>query len=378
MNQHRVNTIVSAGLVVATFVLSFFGCNQDYGDLQGNCQAVDAGPDDCIISKCNADGTPAPVPVPNAEKKVCFRGENEGVCVDGDCALTCEAQMVPCKCATDTACPDDKQCIDWACVAGACISSAIKEGELLDPLETGDCQKTVCQGGKPTSVNDDADVAADIDADCLKPACVNGMPTPVPDDMDTSADTPKDCQKPACVNGVSMPEPDLADVPDAMECVEFVCNIGGSSDPVNAPKGKMCSIGQCNGQGVCKLKDGDACANGAECVNGNCADGVCCNTACTDECKSCAVPGKVGICTNIPYYQEDNSYGNGLTCDIAVAGSVCNGNGKCLRIVNTPCTMAAQCISNSCANLKCLGAIGEVCSLPSDCVSGMCMMGACK
>jgi hypothetical protein len=388
MARGALTTVLSVGLSAGVVVFSFFGCFTDPGLETGACDlgdagSADAGPGDCTIPKCNADGTPAPVPVPNAEKKVCFRGENEGVCVDGDCALICETQMVPCKCATETACPDDKQCIDWACVAGACISTAIKEGELLDPLGTGDCQKSVCQGGKPTSVNDDADIAEDTDADCLKPACVNGVPMELPDDMDTSADTPKDCQKPACVNGMSMPAPDVGDVPDAMECVEFTCNANtGSADPKNASKGKKCATGQCDGNGVCKLEDGQACTNAAECVNGNCADGVCCNAACTDECKSCAVPGKVGMCTNIPYYQEDMMYtppgGQSQACNIAIAGSVCDGMGKCLRIVGTGCTMGPQCISGTCTALKCVGATGEICTIPTDCESSMCAMGTCK
>ncbi len=357
MNQYAARTIVSAGLAVATLMLSFFGCNQDYGDLKGNCQVMDAGPDDCTIPKCNADGSPAPEPVPNAEKRVCFRSKNEGVCVDGACALTCETQMTACKCESDDACPSDKQCIDWACdPTGECKSALNPEDMVVDTLEMKDCKKVVCKSGLPQTVADDTD----------KPA-----------------DTPKDCKQPVCMGDVPGAKPDVNDVPDPMECVQFVCNIGGSSEPANAPLGTKCSIGACDGNGACRVENGQTCANEAECLSGHCTDGVCCNTACTDECKSCSIMSMSGTCSNIPYYQEDPSYtptggGPSLMCNIAIAGSLCSGAGKCLRIAGTACTQNSQCISNSCTSMKCLGAIGELCTLPQQCVSGICMMGACK
>src|SRR5262245_10884339 len=44
------------------------------------------------------------------------------------------------------------------------------------------------------------------------------------------------------------------------------------------------------------LPDGRSCAASSECRSGHCVDGVCCATACTGTCQSCATPGAIGTC----------------------------------------------------------------------------------
>jgi hypothetical protein len=65
-------------------------------------------------------------------------------------------------------------------------------------------------------------------------------------------------------------------------------------------------------------------------------------------------------------------------CDLAVQGSVCNGNGACLRIGKTACNADAQCLSNVCSDYECLGLPNELCEKHEECVSGTCAIGACK
>ena len=43
--------------------------------------------------------------------------------------------------------------------------------------------------------------------------------------------------------------------------------------------------------------NGTACTSGSQCGSGFCADGVCCNNACSGTCESCSVMGHVGTCT---------------------------------------------------------------------------------
>src|SRR5205814_6954684 len=45
---------------------------------------------------------------------------------------------------------------------------------------------------------------------------------------------------------------------------------------------------------------GAPCASDSECGSGVCAQGVCCATACTGLCQSCAVPGSMGTCSPVP------------------------------------------------------------------------------
>ena len=56
--------------------------------------------------------------------------------------------------------------------------------------------------------------------------------------------------------------------------------------------GEPCKDGQCG-----KKPLGAVCAAARECESGFCADGVCCNVACTGACVSCQEPGKLGQCT---------------------------------------------------------------------------------
>lgn len=42
--------------------------------------------------------------------------------------------------------------------------------------------------------------------------------------------------------------------------------------------------------------DGETCSVGTECVSGYCSGGICCDSACTDDCKACNVTGSLGSC----------------------------------------------------------------------------------
>lgn len=46
--------------------------------------------------------------------------------------------------------------------------------------------------------------------------------------------------------------------------------------------------------------NGVACTTNAECASNACADGVCCNVACSGTCESCALAGLAGTCSPIP------------------------------------------------------------------------------
>lgn len=46
--------------------------------------------------------------------------------------------------------------------------------------------------------------------------------------------------------------------------------------------------------------NGQACATGPDCQSGTCADGVCCESACSGKCEACNLPGKLGKCEAVP------------------------------------------------------------------------------
>ncbi len=355
---------------------SFLGCFGTNVNQLGACED-DKNP--CTVDTCDANGQPTHTPT--ADGNQCFLGANPGTCSAGTCELTCKTQMTPCKCSEKADCPSDNPCATWACTTGECVQTPLMDGMTVDPLESGDCKKRVCQGGALTIVEDATDTPVDVQGDCHKPVCSGDMPASSPDEQDP---------------------------PPPAECATFTCNAEGTPLAANAAIGTKCGammdmacdkMGMCvaclpagkDDYDKCKMNNGNVCpiklclgemaTNTADCASGVIADKVCCDAACTEECKSCVVSGMVGTCTNIPYYQTDPAYidqfMNTATCDIA---SRCNGMGKCLKILGKGCTQDAECISGKCAMpaMLCLGAKGEACTNGANCVSGVCnAMGAC-
>ena len=322
----------------------------------------------CTIAQCVGSSV---VHVATDDGTLCARGENPGRCNAGSCKLDCEGNPESCKCTGDTECPVSNACVTWACTSKQCARSDKPDMTPVDTADPNDCKKTVCISGAPQVVNDENDTLADVLGDCKKPTCVNMMPST--EALDTDEPQDDECTDWSCSNG----EKTNKDAAVGAVCATGVCSAAGQCvdcltkfdwDQCGGP---ACPVKPCNGE---------ACSGGLECKSGACADGVCCNEACGEVCKSCNVAGTEGVCSNIPYYQEDFYSGAGMTCELAIAGAVCDGDGKCLKTSGTACTMHSQCISNMCNSntVKCLGATGEGCSANAECVSGMCSMGTCK
>jgi hypothetical protein len=181
--------------------------------------------------------------------------------------------------------------------------------------------------------------------------------------------------------------------------------------------------------GVCdparKKGLGAACDCAEECGSGFCADGICCNTACTGACVSCALPTQKGECGPVGSGVADphgvcksesaescgmNGKCNGAgACAKATPGSVCraascqggaltpastcDGNGTC--VVGSPincapsmckgdacmlvCQSDADCVApNTCVNGSCgMRGLGQACSTGTQCKSGFCADGVC-
>src|SRR4051812_3151562 len=45
---------------------------------------------------------------------------------------------------------------------------------------------------------------------------------------------------------------------------------------------------------------GGSCSNGNQSQTGSCVDGFCCDTACTEACSTCKLPGSEGRCVPVP------------------------------------------------------------------------------
>ncbi|MFO0569350.1 MAG: hypothetical protein U0263_27070 [Polyangiaceae bacterium] len=153
---------------------------------------------------------------------------------------------------------------------------------------------------------------------------------------------------------------------------------GGGGNPGGLPKGVACTLD-------------------SECETGFCADGVCCDSDCSGECRSCNQTAKVGSCLPHPV---DTNPEDGCLAGAPSAGActgTCDGQGECKfpgtekSCGSSSCSAGSQtskscdgkgacteevvaCGSYSCGPTECK----VTCSTPADCVSeAFCSGGAC-
>jgi hypothetical protein len=114
-----------------------------------------------------------------------------------------------------------------------------------------------------------------------------------------------------------------------------------------------CNDGVMNGNetgvdcgGACKACDGETCSGAGDCKSTHCADGVCCDAACTGTCKACNLAGSPGVCSNVPLNTDDP---DGM---MACTGmQACDGKGSCKGEEGAPCMTDAGCLSNNCVSI---------------------------
>jgi uncharacterized repeat protein (TIGR01451 family) len=144
--------------------------------------------------------------------------------------------------------------------------------------------------------------------------------------------------------------------------------------------------------------NGQSCATGDQCASGNCADNVCCDTACggsVSDCQSCAVVGSEGTCTLLGndvqcsaasctsgvITQAASCNGTSPTCPTAgttsCQGHVCDGaTCKATCAGNVDCTSGHYCDLGS-GDCQPLVTQGGSCNADVQCVSGHCVDGVC-
>ena len=184
-------------------------------------------------------------------------------------------------------------------------------------------------------------------------------------------------------------------------------SIGDLKPNTDTPSGDRADVGGaetmvCNTTGTPK-GPGEACGCDGQCASHFCADGVCCDQACKEGCKTCNAPDTVGkcvmrkagdnprdssTCTKMPAstcsfdgkcdgaggcrkYPENTQCKSG-TCDgdAVVGSSVCDGSGHCKPGATRIC-VPYTCNMGS-------GACFGSCTSNSQCVSGQaCVQGSC-
>jgi hypothetical protein len=173
-------------------------------------------------------------------------------------------------------------------------------------------------------------------------------------------------------------------------CVAGACNTSCKSD-ADCEEGHACEFENGSTVGSCgKKQNGQPCGSDSDCNSGQCVDGVCCESWCEGPCRSCALPGSPGQCTNLPSGASDpretcSDHGS----DTCGEDGFCDGNGGCRvyqlgtkcgtascdqgSFTDAPaCNQTGQCVappSRSCSPYVCNGNVCfSSCSRDSDCV----------
>ena len=97
---------------------------------------------------------------------------------------------------------------------------------------------------------------------------------------------PEDCgDSLGCRGGACLPCQDHGECPG-----QYACRVGAGCLPLCHDDADCKAGATCTAAGECKVlaADGAACGQGDDCVSGFCATGVCCATACTGGCETCA------------------------------------------------------------------------------------------
>jgi len=287
--------------------------------------------------------------------------------------------------------PTDKPVDGNQCTQDVCSAQGVPSNPF-EPVSTA-CNQTggtVCNGaGACKKANGDTCVAA---GDCLSGFCVDGVccnaacgatckSCSVPGSVGTCVNVPKASEDlPACTGANSCDGNGTCKKDDAQGCsaasdcvsnfcIDGVCcasacttacrscNLMGSvgicspltSGEDTVPANVCNGTKACDSSGACKLKDGQTCAAGTDCISGQCFDGVCCNVACSGTCKSCNLTGAIGICSNVAAGQDD---ANGVPA-CSGANQSCDGNGVCKKEIAQGCASNAECLSGFCADGVC-------------------------
>ncbi len=149
------------------------------------------------------------------------------------------------------------------------------------------------------------------------------------------------------------------------------------------PNSSVLIAGGVNGSttvGAAELYDGSfglGCTSNSQCGSGFCVSGVCCNTACTDQCSACNLTGLVGTCspkTNGTACNDSNACTNGETCQ---AGACSGGSAVTCTGADT-CHTVGACVPATGCPAPVAKTNGTACNDSNACTTGeTCQAGAC-
>jgi hypothetical protein len=410
-------------------------------DGSGGCQKYKEGtqcaPESCASnvytppSTCSATGQCTPPDSLPCSPYVCNGNACFNACAtDQNCVTpnvcndnSCGKKMRGASCSDSTECQStfcaQGVCCDTAC-AGACTSCALgtTRGTCTNAPAGSPDQSTKCAdaGGASCGQNGKCDGSGACQKYPLGTACKDSK-CPAQTTMFTPGST--------CDGAGSCVTPPASSC-FPFQCGAAVCKAACTAD-ADCALPAVCIGGSCGLKGL-----GKTCGDGMECLSGFCAQGVCCNTACSGICASCALPNTLGMCRDVPDGGKDPQsrcvdqglascgtdgvcdgqgacrlYAAGTACMAASCGAgsstltlvrTCDGQGTCKPATTQPCapylcngvsackaacTVDADCLlpnicdpqTNLCGNKR---RLGQTCAATADCLTGnFCVDGVC-
>jgi formylglycine-generating enzyme required for sulfatase activity len=302
----------------------------DYCSGNGTC--VDSGTQSCGLYLCAGNSCLLTC----SDDPQCLSGY---YCQSGSCVV---------KKTNGTTCSGANQCQSGFCVDGVCCGTAC----------AGTCMSCGISGieGTCTLFGNNSDPHAECSlcqvcngaASCVPVAngldptddCIQSSPVTCGHDGTCDGygfcrywDSTTQCLDQSCVGSVlSLPGlcTGAGDCGDGglQSCSPYACNATETDCRTSCTLDEHCvSSHYCHGtECVAKKTNGKGCDQANQCISGFCADGVCCDTACDGECRSCWLPGSVGTCT---FHAGDTD--PDLECGLC---QVCNGTGACANVAN--------------------------------------------
>jgi hypothetical protein len=378
----------SGGAVVSSMVPKGNGCSTQGGKLcdgAGSCVACLAdgdcsgATDDCQHPGCSPAHacaqmfTAAMTKLPAAKQPT------------GDChVLECDGAGMPMNAVDDTDVPvDNNPCTSDVCALGVPSNPPLGAGKMCGNGQTCDgmghcgCMNdaqctppaTCGGGGTPNACGCTKKTCGQVGATCGPASDGCGGTIQCDDAVKDGSETDVDCGggggcPTKCAQGAKCKQDadcGTGHCADGLCCNTactgtcLACNVAGSPGVCSpVPKGLIDAtaaspcIGAhlCDGMGNCLLNNAQTCAMGSQCLSGNCADGVCCDSSCQFTCMACDVPGQVGTCSNVPQGGVDFS----PSCN---GSNACDGNGLCKFASGEPCFIDNQCASGFCNGGTC-------------------------
>ncbi len=399
------------------------------------CRAVAGGCD--IEETCSGVDTACPADVLEATGVVCRAAA--GVC---DVSEMCDGAtpacpndgfmsgLIECRSAMG-ACDIAENCTG---TAAACPADGFLDNTNVCRPAAGLCDVAESCGGASAACPADVLVpgstvcrasagVCDVDESCdgVGPACP----------LDGFLASTTQCRAPLCSAGTATLAENCtgttADCPPEMmqQCDPFVCQ--GTDCGTTCTLDTDCAIGNYCSAGNCvpKGNPGDPCTATNECLSDICADGVCCNSACTGQCEACDVAGLAGTCSPVlgaPHGTRPACPGDGSACDgtcngiltsacflpgnttqcrapsctggTATLEAFCDGAGSCPVLQTQDCSPSTcgptQCVGNCLTDAQCTAGNfcsagvcaptfpdGDPCASDNQCTSTFCTDGVC-